>query len=495
MKKQKKYGLFVAIAVCFLAYVVLSWFVPTGSISQGTFSEGSTSPVGLFGLLYYPGIALGTFVQYAFVIFAIGALYGVMAKTGVYGNLVNSVAKKYFGNEKLFLIIVIALITIASSVIGIPYVIFIVLPFLIAILTKLGFNKITCVSATFGSMLIGEIGSTFGLGISGMSKSVFGFEISEWILFKLGLLVVILFLFILFVLGHKETKIDIKDKEKKVSKTTKKVKDTKEKVVKEEVKKEPILFLENEVSTNKSSISLVILFIVTILFAAVSMYNLKLLFNITFFNDLYEQIINITVKDYPIFENILGLSSAFGTWDSYELVAILLISSCLIAWVYNLKFSEFIDGMVDGIKKMARPAFYITIANIVFTMMLVEMQNGTMLTFIIEKFASMSKDLNFMTATASGIVASLFYNNFNYLVNEVGSVYAIHITENFSILSFILQGTYGVMMMILPTSLILVTGLSMMNVSIKEWLKYIWKYVIQILLIVIVLSVIILLIA
>ena len=103
---KKKYELFKAIMICFLVYVFLSWFIPAGSVSGTTVdASGGIAPVGLFGLFYYPLLTIATFIQYAAIIFAIGALYGVLNKTGVYGKLVKNTAKKFERNEKKFLMI------------------------------------------------------------------------------------------------------------------------------------------------------------------------------------------------------------------------------------------------------------------------------------------------------------------------------------------------------------------------------------------------------
>ena len=41
---------------------------------------------------------------------------------------------------------------------------------------------------------------------------------------------------------------------------------------------------------------------------------------------------------------------------------------------------------------------------------------------------------------------------------------------------FLIQSIYGIAMLIFPTSVFLIAGLSLFNVSYKEWMKYIWKF-------------------
>ena len=101
MKKEKnsKYGLLKVLGISFLVFAVLSWIIPAGTYSGSTYTAGETSPVGLYGLFVNPLYSFGIFVQYIVVFLAIGGLYGVMNKTGVYSKLVEGISNK-FKNKK-----------------------------------------------------------------------------------------------------------------------------------------------------------------------------------------------------------------------------------------------------------------------------------------------------------------------------------------------------------------------------------------------------------
>lgn len=485
-KMREKYNLFTAIVICFLVYVVLSWFVPTGAVTSSAYAGAGTNPVGLFGLVYYPGITVGTFAQFGLIILAIGAFYGVMNKTGVYGTLVNKTVNKFKGKEKTFITVTVALLIIISSLIGLPYAMLIVVPFIMAILLKLGYNKITTVASTVGAILVGQIASTFGYTIAGMSASLLGLKISEGIWSRLALLVIVIFLFVLFVTGNKETKLN---QSKKIVKDKKAKKD----IVEEEISEDKVIFLENEVTSTKKTFSLKLLFILTLIIAFISMFNWNTVFKITLFEDFYEKIMGITVSDYPIMQNLLGLTNPFGYWDSYELVALLTVSSIIMGWVYNLSLVDVYEGMKAGAKRVLKPACLITIANIIFTLTL-SSSDGTMLVYITEKLGTISDSFNLFTTALTGIIGGFFYNNYYYYFNAIATDLAIHVDANYyTIMTFVLQSIYGLMMMILPTSLILVSGLSMLGVSFKEWIKYIWRFVAQLLVIILIISVILVL--
>ena len=65
-KKSSKYSLLKAIGIAFLIFAVLSWIIPAGTISSGTYTKNTdgTIPVGLFGLFSNPLYSFGIFAQY-----------------------------------------------------------------------------------------------------------------------------------------------------------------------------------------------------------------------------------------------------------------------------------------------------------------------------------------------------------------------------------------------------------------------------------------------
>lgn len=479
MKKlQEKYNLFTAIALCFVVYVVLSWFMPTATLSSSGVTEGTASPVGLFSLFYYPSYALGNFIQFGLILLALGAFYGVIAKTGAYGNLVTKFENKYKGNEKLFLIIVSTLLFIASSVLGVPFALLIIVPFIIAILTKLGFNKITCLAGTFGAILLGNVGSTFGQSVAGSSSILLGLKLSEGLIPRLIFMVVIMILFILFISTNTQTSLE----KEVVEETVKNKKSKDEKITKEVIKKQDVLFLENVENKNKKETALFALLLSTVVIAILAMFNWNEIFGISFFEDIYERIIAITIADYPIFKNILSLTVPFGYWDSYELIALLLIASIIIGWVYNLSLVDVIDGIKEGAKRLLKPAFYVTLANIVFALIMVatEAGNGNIALYITNKLATMTEEFNFVTPTLAGTLSSFFYNSYTQFFSYIGAVLSTNLEADlYVVMAFILQCTHSIMMMLLPTSLVLVTGLSMLDVKISDWLKYIGWLILQ----------------
>ena len=454
MKKQGK--LIYSIAICFLAYVLLSWIIPTASLSSGEITTASTIPVGFGGLFYYPALTFGTFIQFGLIILCIGGLYGVMKRTKSYAKMVESLVTKYNNKKKGLLIATIITFAVLTSLFGCPYVLLILVPFMIDVLLELGYSKKTALVSTIGSILIGQVGSTFGYTIAGAAATTLGTDIFSGLLSRVILLALVLFIFVLFVISkanNKESETIYYEKDS--SKEAKKVR----------------------------ALPSVIVLVLLVVTALVGMFTWGSVFNITFFNDIATKL-----AEAKILNNILGLSSFLGSWDSYELVGIIVLASLIIGWLYNLKLGDTIDAFKEGAKKLLKPALYATLASILFTLMLVN-QNQNMLVWILGKINSTG--FNILSVIGSSVIGSLFYNVFPYFFYNVSAILTnFYTAEYYNIIIFVGQAIYSIAMMILPTSIILLAGLSMLDISYKEWVKYIWKFLLEILLIVIIVSVI-----
>ena len=473
---KKKYELFKAIMICFLVYVFLSWFIPAGSISGTTVeTSGGIAPVGLFGLFYYPLLTIATFIQYAAIIFAIGALYGVLNKTGVYGKLVKNTAKKFERKEKKFLIGIIVLFTVLSSVLGISYGLLVFVPLFVGILVAMGFTNITALAATIGSILVGSIASTYGLGSATQVVNVLGLKMNDNILPKFAFLVIVLVLYVVFIIGKKSSVVEKKGK-----------------LLKKENKNLVIPFVDDEKESSKNVKPLVIMLVFLAILLFLSMTNWKFMFGVELFDNFYKQLEDIKVNNLSVVTKILGTTNAFGYWTSYELSALLVIFSFVIGWIYNLGLNGTLEGMKDGALKVIKPAFLISLGSIIFTMMLVG-SGTTIFTTIAGKLLALTKGFNFATTSVVGLLTGFFYNDMYYGLSAINGLFTDFGSDYLPIIGFILQSMFNLVMLICPTSLILLSGLSMFDVSLKDWFKYIFKFVVELLVIVLAISIILVL--
>ena len=448
---MKKYDLLKVLGITFAVIVLLSFVLPAGTISNGEFSSlEATSPIGLYDIIRTPLVTIATFIQYGVLFLIIGGFYGLINKIGISSTIVDKISKTWEKKSGTFLVITIIFFALLTSLIGNNSVLFILVPLFIMMLMKLGYNKLTSFAATVGSMLVGQIGTTLGFGTWGYLKIVFGqlgetFGMTEMILLRIILLVIVVTMFILLVL-----------------KNAKKEKD--------------IIPLLSDNKDKKNLLPIIILSVIFLVLLFVGGYNWYYTFNIDFFENLYETITTVEIAGYPIFANILGNISQIGYWGNYDVAAVLVILSIIVSWIYSVKITDAIDGFVDGLKQMIVPAFYAMMASLIFAVMLDSTGNFT---FTIVNLLVSSETLSIPGTIGSAIVSSFMYNDFYTMISYFAPFFSTFDANNIPMIALIFQAVYGLVMLIAPTSVFLLVGLSYLQISYKDWVKYIYLYVLS----------------
>lgn len=513
---MKKYSLLKALGICFLGFIVLTFIIPTGTFSSGALTLGTTDPVGFFEWFSAPMNTITTYGMYGIIFLLIGGLYGVLNKTGVYTKLVDDVKKKYNGKEKKFLTISILVFAVLSSLTGLNVALFILVPFMAAVILKLGFSRITALLSTVGAILVGTIGSTYGFNVCGYINYYFNLDVNNAILIKLGFFLVLVIFYNYMVrknakvekvvavkaeskkvtvkaetkketakastkkASKEDTKKEVKTETKKTTKKTTKKAATKKNTMNEAVKDDVLvvpLYKETETKKKKSTLPIIIIGIVTMIIVLVGMYNWKYGFGVDMFEKSYESLMGVKVNNYPLIQNVLGYVNPIGYFTVSELATILILVSLLIGWVYNLKFREILDAFIDGMKEMLPTAFYVTIANVIMAVIAGSSTGGNIFFTMSDWLLNLTKGFNAITTALVGALGGLFYNDMPYLVNGLADTLITKYTNSglYPLIGLILQSMHGLVMLLVPTSMILIGGLSYLKVSYKDWFKNIWK--------------------
>jgi len=444
---MKKSSLLKAMLAVFVGYIILSWIIPVGYFSDGEFISTSTTPIGVFDIILYPLIA-GTssvFILTAIVILFIGGLYGVLNKTGAYSKLLEGLAKKFKGKEKIVLIITTLLFTILSSLTGLTLPLFIFVSLFATLLMLLGYNKITAMVSTIGGILVGNMASTYGFNVAGY-VSYLTEDINNSILFKILLLILFTYLLIFTVL--------------KLSKSKK---------IKEEI---PLY--EKNIDKKAKCTSIVLIIIITFIVLFVGMFNWKGVFGIELFDNIHEILTTFEIGGYAILGKLIGTVPAIGLWTNYEICLLLILSSIIIGRSYKLSFSEILESFIDGMKKMLPVALWTVAANVMFLLMNSDSNGYTFYNTIVNFVLNLTSELNVITLSLVSLIGGILYNDFPYMLS---TLYApiTNLSENYSLIGMVTQSIHGLVQLIAPTSVILVAGLTYFKIPYTEWLKKIWK--------------------
>lgn len=460
---MKKNGIIKALIILFLVYAVCTWIIPTG-VFESSYTVKDTMPVGLLDLVRYPIIALtsSVFILTAVVILFTGGLYSVLNKTEVYQNLVRNIASKFEKRGNLFLVISIILFALLASLTSLTLPLFVMMPFFVSVILLLGYSKITSFISTIGAILVGNMTSIYGTNIVGYLKYFYSIDMNDKVVYRI--ISFILFTGILIFI----TLMTLK---------------------KEKVKEEEIPLLDSKTKTKKSSVSMIVIFIITICLVFVGMYNGWSFFEIDLFDNIYESITGYEINGYPLFANLLGGINKFGNWTNYELALVIFVVSFVIGWIYKLSTKDILSSFIEGCKKMLPVALISILANIIFLAM--NATDYSIYATISNFFFTMTDKLNAFTVTLSSLFGGILYNDFPYMINSVYQQVP-ELTKNVSVVALNQQLVHGLVNLVAPTSVILVAGLAYLDIPYTKWLKAIWKYALIVLMLIIVIIIIIL---
>ncbi len=472
MKKLfKEHDLAKFVLGMFILVVVLTWIIPNGSFTTGaTFSKGTIQRIGLVHIFYGITYALQNFsIQVIFILF-VGIFYGVVSKTDGYKKLVERIAKLGKGKEVIFAIIIAFITALLTSIITTSYVMLMFMPFLIHILRKLNFNKLSSFAATIGAMLVGVLGATYGTEGALSLITYLGYGGSEVtlqteLLVRFGILLIafILYAFVLVNYLKKDAK---KDK-------------------KEEIKENDILTL-GEVKNKKAKVwpvasILIIAFILAIL-GFVDWYGN---FDLDIFNDFHEWFMDLAIGDFKIFYALAGenlealgyeLATAFGTWYLFTYTIVIALATLLVGLFSKMKFDEFLTNVGEGFKSVVKPLALMTLAYTVFVFLYWSPIVPTIVNALGTAF-------NPFIASIQAIIGSIFNTDLGYLGYSLSYFIGSFTGKEGNIIYLIYTTMYGLVMFVTPISMFLIFGLSYLDIPYKKWISYIWKFVVAMLVI------------
>ena len=535
---MKKHNILKVILLSILVVFVCTWIFPSISFDyQAGLQVGERAQLGIFDFFnQIPEIQFPYFAYIILVVLAIGMFYGVSYRIPAYRALLDKIVKSFSGKESIFLALSIILIALIVSVTGISFGILFVFPFVISIILLMGYNKLVAASVTVGATMIGMIGTTLGVSAtySYYSNGILGTDIYTEMITRIILLAIGLVLLIYHVTTYakktkngtdkvlelvpaeikqsnkviaqvEDAKIEVKEvSSKKKEKTTSKkdtkstvksktTKDSKTSSTKKTTKKTKAYDLktkEEKVVVKSSKKVLIwpyaLIFDFVLIVMAVSMFDWNGIFEVKWFSNALEAIQNFKIAGFPIFSKILGQSvTAFGQWSlNYEIPLFIILITCLLAFIYGLKFDEFLDAIIDGIKKALRPAIYMFLIYLVLIITVTSSFHLHIVKFLLDLF----KGFNVITMTFVAMISSIFSVDNTNVVSQTLPYVTTVITDTtlYPLISVIFQAIYGLAMLIAPTSVILLGTLTYLDVSYGQWFKHIWKLFLELLVILVI---------
>lgn len=533
---MKKHNAIKVVLIALLAILLLSWILPAAYYS-GEYVDQGRVQMGLSELFNYPMTALSYFGHISLFIIFVGGFYGILYKIPAYRTFLDKIVTKFEKKEKLFLAIVIILLSLGVSIAGVQIGFALFIPFLVAVILLMGYDKVVAALVIVGSLSAGLIGSTYAYNNLSILNSVLSLDID----YQIGVRFVILAVAIILVMINtfmyirkylknvtidkkvsskkeveekKEEKIEEKVIEKKSSssktsssskkstskkntksssskssKSSKSRKSDNKAALRDEdilVVKESVLndgddedyLVPTRVGTTHSIWPFVVGFF--LLFVLVVMAFITWGeggFGITLFDDVTKSVNEYELFGFPIFAKVYGSINSFGNWTLIDLLLPMTLLIVILAIIYKVKLNDIFDGFASGAKKALAPAF---VAMLLYTILVTTTYHPFQMS-IYKALLGLSKGFNIATTTLTGILTTLFNVDPSYAYQSLLPYYASVVTntENYSIIGVIFQSMYGFTTLFAPTSLVLMGTLAYLKVDYKNWLKNAWKLLLE----------------
>lgn len=449
---MKKNNILKVVGITLLLVVLFTWIFPSSHYDGSSVVNDGRLQVGLFTLFDYFSAIISSFGHIPLFILAVGGFYGVLYQTNGYRNLLDRIVKKYQGREWIFLTIVMLIFGVITSVSGLSFGLFFLFPFVITVILLMGYSKITSLLVTVGSVCVGILGTTYSTVLTSGINYYLGTIAGDELITKIVILVLGLILLIVNTLFY----------------------------ARKHKKNEPRKGFLYPVSNNKSTKTwpIIVVFDLVLLIMILSFISWTEVFEITVFEKALTAINEFKIGDFNIFAKLLGSVKAFGQWILSDLISLVIVATGFVALLCRVKFDDMVKGFGAGAKKALRPAFIVTL---VYLVLAVSYFNPVTLT-ITEPLIKLTKDFNVVTTSGAAFVSHLLNVDLDYSSNLLFYVSSVFTAEGLAgIMALIWQATYGFAMLFVPTSAILVAGLSYLNVSYFRWLKAIWKFLLQLL--------------
>ena len=500
---MKKHNTIKVVLITMLVFLLLSWILPAAYYS-GQYVDQGRVQMGLFDLFNYPLTALSYFGYIGLFFVLVGGFYGILYKIPAYRTFLERIVKIFEGKEKIALSIMVIVIALLVSVCGLQFGLALFIPFIVALILMMGYDKITAAMVTIGGAIAGLIGTTYAYTNTNILTSALALDSD----FQIGVRWIILLVSVILVVFNVLMYVGIKKGTKTEKKEVKEVKEEKkEKVVakKAPAKKAPAKKAPAKKSTKKSSKkgknsnkAALIEEDVIIVPAKVSgkhkVWPLVLTFSLLFvlfvlafmpwslfkvdaFDKATQAVQDFTLFKFPLFAKVLGTFNSFGNWSITDLFLPMGLVILVLALIYKVKLDDIFDGFIEGAKKALAP-FVITI--LLYTVLVLVTYHPFQLV-IYKAVLELSKGFNIATTIIVALLAPIFNSDVAYSAQAVVPYFTSIVTktENYPLAGVIFQSMYGLAMLFAPTSLVLMGILAYLKVSYKDWLKAIWKLLVE----------------
>lgn len=474
MKKFKMPSAFTILFLIIIVVAVLTWIIPAGAYQYvddaasslepipGTYESAAQNPQGFWEVLRAPIEGFFNAVDIIVFILVIGGYLGLVTDTGAIDAGIGSIVKRFSGRETLMIPILMCVFALGGTIFGMweETIAFYVL--VIPVFVAAGFDSLTGFAVIALGAGVGCLGSTVNPFATGIASGFAGISIGEGILLRLVILAACLLLAIWYVMAY-----------------GKKVKEDPSKSLvyhMKESNEQHFLSQKTDGNMRLSGKQKAVLWIFGISFFIMVLGVIPWAdkFGITIFEDF-----NSWLAGLPAVGTVLGNITPLGSWWFGDITILFLLASFICGLIWRWKEARFIELFINGAKDLLDVALIIGVTRGIAVIM----NDGGMTATILHWG---EESLKAMGSVAFADLSYLFFLLLSFLVPSTSGLAALSMPIMAPIADFAGVGrdlvitayasASGVVNLVTPTSGVLMGALAIARVSYGAYLKWIWKF-------------------
>ncbi len=477
MEKIKKFKMpnsFTTLFIIIILVAVMTWIIPAGQYEvadgnfvPGTYEQIEQAPQGIWEVLAAPILGLlGTeategAIEVSLFIMVVGGFLAIVNKTGAVDAGIATLIRGGEENVNRLIWVLMFVFALGGSTYGMAEETMAFYPLLIPLMVTVGMDSLTAVAVILVGSGVGVLSSTVNPFATGVASQMANISMAD------GMLLRILFFIITYLMGAFY-----------VSRYAKRVRaDNRNSYIADKMEQQKEEFsVESDTAelTTKQKVILV-LFTLTFIIMILGLVPWSdLLGRASFFENMHETLLGV-----PILGNLAGQSSiALGQWYLVEITILFFAMSILIAIVYGINESVFVDTFLEGMKDLVTVAMITAVARGIQVIM-----NDGQITATVLHWGELA--LSGVSEGIFTVFTYLFYIPMSFLIPSTSGLAAATmgimgplgqfagVGEAIVVTAY--QAASGIINLITPTSGVVMGALAIADIDWGTWLKFMGK--------------------
>lgn len=478
-RKLKSPNAYITIFVIICIVGVLTWFIPGGEYElndagqaiAGTYHKAASKPQGMWEIFMSPLVGMvgsetiSAAIPVALNILFFGSFLEIVDESGALKIFLKRVAKKFENSQHLLIGILMLFMSLLGNVTGTYEEGFVYLLMFLPIIMGMGLDTMVALAIVVIGTQVGCLSSIINPFSTGIASDIAGVTPGDGMFLRVLLFIITTGFSILFVCKYAAS---IK---KNPSKSLQYYR-------LEEDKKEFSTQEEGDLSVSKQQKKVLVVFAVLVVVMIVSLVPWDTLNeNWTFFNDFTKWITSI-----PFLGAVIGKTMVpFGSWYFNELTMFLIVCSVIVGVVMKYKAEKTINIIIKGASALVGTAFIVPLARGIQVIM-----NDGLITPTILHFGEVT--LKGMSPMVFAVILFIFYIPLAMLMPSSTGLAAatmsivsslanfVGLAPEIAIIAYLMA--LGLVKMIAPTSIVVMTGSQLAHIEYGNWIKFILKYMV-----------------